>query len=299
MKFMLYILVGKGQGKSFKLIPGKEYTVGRYSGDDIKIEDDNISRNHFKIQIKENKYFITDLHSKNGTFVGNKKLSPGIITEVKEGIPIVIGMTIIGLGEVCESILKPYLVPDGLFSDMSEDEDEIELYRIRNTKMNLEFIYNVTYSLIESKDLKEISKKLLDYIFNLLARIDRCVILLIDDQTGEIRYIIYRSRKPIDDPTKVYDRELVEQTLVKKKPVMIKDSNNIEDGDERITESLQLMKIRSAMCVPITSYHGIRGAIYVDSLERPSGFRISDVALLENISGRAALAMDSISLKAS
>jgi FHA domain/GAF domain len=297
MKFMLYILVGKGQGKSFKLIPGKEYTVGRYSGDDIKIEDDNISRNHFKIQIKENKYFITDLHSKNGTFVGNKKLSPGIITEVNEGIPIVIGMTIIGLGEVCESILKPYLGSDGLFSEMSEDEDDIELYRIRNTKMNLEFIYNVTYSFIESKDLKEISKKLLDYIFNLLARIDRCVILLIDDQTGEIRYIIYRSRKPIDDPTKVYDRELVEQALVKKKPVIIKDSNNIEDEDDKVTQSLRLMKIRSAISVPIVGRYGIRGVIYIDSLEKPNGFRSSDLALLREVCVRAAIAMDNLSLK--
>jgi hypothetical protein len=297
MEFTLYILVGKGQGKSFRLIPDKEYTVGRHSEDDIKIEDENISRNHFKIQIKENKYFITDLHSKNGTFVGNKKLSPSIVTEVKEGIPILIGMTIIGLGGVCESILKPYSGSPDLFNEMSEDRDDIGLYRVRNTKMNLEFIYNVTYSLMESKDLKEISKKLLDNIFNFLARIDRCVILLIDDQTGEIRYIIYRSKKPVDDPIKVYDSELVEQAMIRKKPVMIKDSNNIEYEDDKITQSLRLMKIRSAISVPIVGRYGVRGVIYIDSLEKPNGFRSSDLALLRDVCVRAAIAMDNVSLK--
>jgi len=299
MKLKLYILVGKGQGKSFKLAPGKEYTVGRHSENDIRIEDNNISRNHFKIQVIENKYFITDLHSKNGTFIGDKKLSPGIAAEVREGVPIVIGMTIIGLGEVCESCLKPFLGSAGVFSEMSEDRDDIELYRVRNTKMNLEFIYNVTYSFMESKDLKEIAKKLLNCIFNLLTRIDRCVILLNDDQTGEIRYIIYRSRKPVDDPTQVYNKDLVEQALIMNKPVMVKDSNNIEDGDEKITQSLQLMKISSAISVPIAGCYGIRGAIYVDSLESPNGFRSSDLALLRDVCVRAALAMDNVSLQLS
>jgi hypothetical protein len=299
MELKLYILVGKGQGKSFKLVPGKGYTVGRHSENDIRIEDNNISRNHFKIQVIENKYFITDLHSKNGTFIGDKKLSPGIAAEVREGVPIVIGMTIIGLGEVCESCLKPFLGSAGVFSEMSEDRDDIELYRVRNTKMNLEFIYNVTYSFIESKDLKEIAKKLLNCIFNLLTRIDRCVILLNDDQTGEIRYIIYRSRKPVDDPTQVYNKDLVEQALIMNKPVMVKDSNNIEDGDEKITQSLQLMKISSAISVPIAGCYGIRGAIYVDSLESPNGFRSSDLALLRDVCVRAALAMDNVSLQLS
>jgi len=299
MELKLYILVGKGQGESFKLVPGKEYTVGRHSENDIIIEDNNISRNHFKIQVIENKYFITDLHSKNGTFIGDKKLSPGIAAEVREGVPIVIGMTIIGLGEVCESCLKPFLGSAGFFSEMIEDGDDIELYRVRDTKMNLEFIYTVTYSFMESKNLNEIAKKLLNCIFNLLTRIDRCVILLTDEQTGEIRYIIYRSRKPIDDPTQVYNKDLVEQVLIMNKPVMIKDSNNIEDGDEKITQSLRLMKIRSAISVPIAGCYGIRGAIYVDSLEGPNGFRSSDLAILRDVCVRAALAMDNVSLQMS
>ncbi len=297
MEHKLYILVGKGQGTSFELTPGKEYTVGRHSENDLIIDDDNISRNHFSIQVMDNKYFVTDLDSKNGTFIGEKRLSPGIATEVREGIPIVIGMTIIGLGEVCESCLKPFLGSAGIFSEMSEERDDIELYRVRNTKMNLEFIYNTTYALMESKNTREIAKKLLNCIFNLLIRVDRCVIILTDEETGENRYIIYRARKPVDDPTLVFNRDIVEQTLKMNKPIMVKDSTIIKDGDEKITQSLQLMKISSAISVPIAGCYGIRGAIYVDSLENPNGFRSSDLALLQDLCVRAALAMDNVSLQ--
>ena len=120
---------------------------------------------------------------------------------------------------------------------------------------------------------------------------------MIDDQTREIRYIIYRSRKLVDDPTKVYDRELIEQALIREKPLMIKDSNNIEDEDDKVTQSLRLMKIRSALSVPIVGRYGIRGLIYIDSLEKPDGFRSSDLVILRDLCVRAAIAMDNVSLK--
>ena len=299
MEYKLCILAGKGQGESFKLEHGKEYTVGRLSENDIRIVDDNISRNHFKIQIKGNKYFITDLHSRNGTFVEGRDLSPGIETEVREGVPIVIGMTILGLGEISELSLKPFLDSSGFSDETSEYGEIAESNRVMTIKKNLEFIYNLTNSLMESKDIKEISKKLLDNIFNLFKRIDRCVIVLFDDETGKINNSFYRSRKPDEDPKKVYNRELVKRALIMNKPVIVKDSNIMEDENDKITQSLQLMNIRSAMCVPIAGRYGVRGAIYVDSLERPNGFRTSDVALLKDVSGRAALAMDNVSLQMS
>jgi hypothetical protein len=296
VEYKLSILIGKGQGKSFRLEQGEVYTVGRHSENDIRIVDDNISRTHFKIQVKGNRYFITDLYSKNGTFVDGRDLSPGVETEVREDVPIVIGMTVLGLGESCELCLKPFLDSAGFRSDLGEDADLAESERVMAIKKNMEFIYDVNNYLTESKDLNEISQKIVNNIFNLFKRIDRSVIVLVDAETGKIENIIYRSRKPVDDPKKLYNRELVEKALIMNRPVMVRDSSVTEDEDARVTESLQLMKIRSAMCVPITSPFSIRGVIYVDSLERSNGFRASDAALLKDVSGRLALAMDNLSL---
>ena len=292
----LYILAGSDEGSSFDIGFRESVTIGRSPLCDIQIKDNNISRFHLKIQRKGPKYFIMDLGSKNGTFVDGIDLSPGIESELKEGIPIVIGMTVLGLGETSELSLKPFLDAAGFHDKGSVHEEVAEPHRVMAIKKNLEFIYNVSDSLMKSKDLKEISAKLFDNIFNLLKRIDRCVIIIINHQTGKIDNIIYRSKKPVEDPQKVYNRELVERALTMNKPVMVKDSNIMEDEDDKVTESLQLMKIRSAMCVPIAGLYGVKGAIYVDSLERPNGFRTSDVALLKDVGGRVAIAMDNVSL---
>jgi hypothetical protein len=297
MEFELCILVGKDQGKCFRLVPGKEYVVGRHSENDIVTVDKNISRNHFKIQVRGNRYFITDLGSKNGTFVEGRDLNPGIETEAREGVPIVIGMTILGLGEISKTSLKPFLDSAGFSGEVDAYGEFVKPDRVMAVKKNLEFIYNMNNLLMESKDLKEIFDKLLDGIFNLFKRVDRCVIITVDNQTGEFADITYRSRKSVDDPQKVYNRELVKKALIMDRPVMVKDSNIMEDENDIVTESLQLMNIKSAMCVPITSLYSIKGVIYVDSLSRPKGFRKNDLALLKDVAGRAGLAMDTVSLK--
>ena len=294
----LYVLAGPDEGSSFDIGFREGVTIGRSSLCDIQIKDDNISRFHVKIRRSGTKYYIMDLGSKNGTYFNGRDLSPGIETELKDGVPIVIGMTILGLGETSKSCLKQFLDSTGFCGQANECGEDGESHRVMATKRNLEFIYNMSNSLSDSRDVKEITEKLLNNIFDLLKRIDRCVIILTDEK-GEIRNIVYRSRKPVEDPSKVYNRELVERALIINKPVVVKDSNTMKDEDDKITESLHIMKIRSAMCVPISGGYGVKGAIYVDSLERPNGFRTSDVALLKDVGGRAALAMDNLSLQMS
>jgi hypothetical protein len=298
MEYMMRILIGKGEGESFKLEPGKEYTVGRHSESDIKILDNNVSRKHFKIQVKNDKYFITDLESRNGTFVDGMDLSPGIETEVKADVPIIIGMTIIGLGPFCDQYLKPFLDSAGFNKVVSIDGEVERPKRVLSIKKNMEFIYRVNDCLMDHKDKKEIFKKLINNIFNLLTRVDRCVCISINDETGGIEDILYRSKSPLDDPNKAYNKELVNKTLLLKKILIVKDSNN-DHSDDRVTKSLQMMKIRSAMCVPVASDNKIRGVIYLDSFERPDGFRESDAVLLKDVCDRVALAMDNVSIRMS
>ena len=157
MGYELCILGGKNQGESFKVLSGKSYIVGKHSENDIIIADPNISRTHFKIQIKNNKYFITDLGSKNGTFVDGRDLTPGIETEVRKGVPIVIGTTILGFGEMCKTCLKPFLGSAGLSSEIYESGEAAELKRVMAIKKNLEFIYNTIAS-----DLERVIHKVLD-----------------------------------------------------------------------------------------------------------------------------------------
>jgi hypothetical protein len=134
MEFQLCIMVGRGEGESFILVPGKEYILGRHTENDMMIMDKWVSRNHFKIQVKQNRYFITDLYSKNGTFADGKDLCPGTATEVKEGVPIVIGMTVLGLGKMYQTCLKPFLDSIRFRSEVNEHGKSIVPRRAMTTR---------------------------------------------------------------------------------------------------------------------------------------------------------------------
>jgi signal transduction histidine kinase/ActR/RegA family two-component response regulator len=68
------------------------------------------------------------------------------------------------------------------------------------------------------------------------------------------------------------------------------DTRNADDSER--SKSMELMKIRSVMCVPLVSKSQTRGIIYVDSIKRPYGFRKEDLALLTALSSPAAIAIE-------
>jgi len=104
----LYVLDGPDKGQSFDL-EGETIHIGRTTGNHIRLKDKHISRKHLRIFRRGEKHFIKDLESKNGTFVGGLPISPGVEFELKEGVPIMIGISVICLGEGCLEEVKAFL----------------------------------------------------------------------------------------------------------------------------------------------------------------------------------------------
>jgi pSer/pThr/pTyr-binding forkhead associated (FHA) protein len=96
----LYVLDGPDRGKAFELEVDTIY-IGRSPRGHIQLKDSYVSRRHLRIFRKGERYFVEDLNSKNGTSVAGEALSPGVELELKERTPIVIGVTVICLGEGC------------------------------------------------------------------------------------------------------------------------------------------------------------------------------------------------------
>jgi two-component system NtrC family sensor kinase len=293
MPSKLLILEGQDKGRCFKLEQGNAYIIGRSPHSDIQIKDKSVSRYHLLIRKKEEEYILTDLNTENGTFVNGKDLEPGVEWEADDGSLIVIGMTILGLGDVCKTSLKPLLESIGICFEDGESRETPNPYRTKALKKNLKFIYNVSNDLGKSKNIHEILESTLDHIFHLLKRIDRCVMILTGEKTGEASEVVYRSRKPVDNLESVYNKDLVKKALLLNTTVYVSDSS---DEDDENADTLKLRNIKSALCVPIYSGLQPRGAIYVDSLQRTYGFRTSDVALLRDIGRRISHAMDYVEL---
>ena len=94
----LYIMSEKDGPRFFELNHGITY-LGRSAINDVQIQDKYVSREHLLLRKLGDKILVRDLGSKNGTFVNGNQISPGPEVEVKVGSSIVIGMSVICLGE--------------------------------------------------------------------------------------------------------------------------------------------------------------------------------------------------------
>lgn len=72
-----------------------EYSIGRDPTCDIVVVDPYVSRFHAKILYRDGKWFIEDLGSKNGTYINGEDIRGKGAVELKEGIEIVIGFSVI------------------------------------------------------------------------------------------------------------------------------------------------------------------------------------------------------------
>jgi len=84
------------RGRTFEL--GEELTVGRASGCQIALDDSYVSQLHARVFRRDNQFYVEDLGSTNGTFVGNPgdalpttPLTPHERHELAEGERIYLG----------------------------------------------------------------------------------------------------------------------------------------------------------------------------------------------------------------
>jgi signal transduction histidine kinase/pSer/pThr/pTyr-binding forkhead associated (FHA) protein/ActR/RegA family two-component response regulator len=286
----LFFLSGPEKGETHDL---KEEVifVGRAPDNHIQIKERHVSRRHLKIVQKGEKYFIEDLRSTNGTYIRDKQINAGKVFEVREGVPIGIGNVFFSLGKEYKrdiASLQKFVDPSNPLNDTVETD------RPKTSLRNLELIYSVSKMLMQSLDLSDLFEKILDQIFELLKRIDRGAILLVDPRSGKITRVISRSKDDSKHGARPYSRTVVNKVLKEGKAVMMSNTMR-EDKDDR-SVSMELMKIKSVMCVPLMSKSKIRGAIYVDSVSKPYGFRKEDLSLLSALSSPAAIAIENATL---
>ena len=251
----LHILTGPDKAQAFD-VKDEPLFIGRSPQNDIQMSDITVSRRHLKIFRKRNKYFINDLKSENGTFVGGREIPAGIDYEIKEGVPIVVGMSLLCVGEGCLEYVMPLLNSIDLSRDIREDSGIFLQHKSMTTEKIIELVYKVTELLPLNLDVEEILEKVLDYIFDFLRNIDRAAIILIDLKTGEFKKVASRLREPSEDTTTAYNREVVDRVIREAKAFMV--SNTHAQADQDLVGTLKLTKIESLMCVPMISGSKIR-----------------------------------------
>jgi len=289
----LYILSGPDAKIRTHEIQKEILFVGRSTDNDIQVPDQFVSRKHLKILQEGEKFFVKDLFSKNGTFVNGELINPGVEYPLAEGLPVVIGMSVICLGRGCSEEILSFLESSHVAS-VTLSEDEIPPSRPLTVKKNMDLVYKVCEALTQPLDLRETLSRVLEHVFEVFARIDRGAIILVDAESGEIRETVSRTKQS-GSPLR-YSMDVVNRVLQRREAVMISDADT-EQSEGELPETLKLLNIKSVMCVPLVSRARVWGVLYADSVTKPYGFRGEDLYLLSALSSPVAMTIENALLK--
>ena len=265
--------------------------IGREQENDISINDVSVSRKHLRVFNNGQTYFIEDLRSRNGTWLDGSMVKAGEKCEVGQGDSVALGNVIVSFGQK---------TPDGSISN----QYAIDLSRnagapgsnpghddtLMTDRRKLQQIHEITTSLTESLDIKEVFARVIDSLFLYFKRIDSGAILLIDEKAGKLKKAISKVRDGAKNSTFPFSTSVVRRAIVQAKAIMIADTR--QETDTPLSESLEVNRIISAMCVPLITKTATRGVIYVHSSTAPQGFQKEDLLFITSLGNPVAVAID-------
>lgn len=91
---VLILIRGTPQGKKYSLKGQKKFILGRDKTAEIQLDDANVSRQHSQIILEEDKIYIADMGSRNGTFLNDENIGTNKVELAKEDM-IKLGSTVL------------------------------------------------------------------------------------------------------------------------------------------------------------------------------------------------------------
>jgi len=288
----LVILNGREIGRTLRVREGVSY-LGRSLDNEIRIEDKTISRKHLKIENVRGKLFVTDLSSRNGTFYDGKYVIPGREVEVKEGVSLAIGMTVICFGEDCKEQIVPFLDTASFILEKGKKEGVSSVSGDRRSETDQkreDLLAKVARTLKGTEPLRVILENVMGNIFHHLKRVDRGAFVLVEPETLKTVETICTVNESSEAVRASFSEEVVQCVLRDGKPLIF--LRGYTEERSTLVDTLKVQKIESVICVPLINGSQTVGVMYVDSLKRPDGFRKDDLLTLLNIGQRVALAVE-------
>ena len=112
-------------------------TVGRTPGNDLVLDDSRISRRHARIEVEGNGLRVVDLHSTNGTYLGDTRLLPGVAARWGAGQPLRLGE--ISIEWVAPAVARPPgPAPDVTVLDGAPESSYVEQISVSRAQFALD-----------------------------------------------------------------------------------------------------------------------------------------------------------------
>ncbi len=305
--------------KSIRLDPGV-ITIGRAQSNTICLVYGSASRNHARISLIDGQYVLSDLKSRNGTYVNKKRIKN---ISLKHNDQVVFGdrSFVFSLKDpehddsdsVCTSSEDTvfFQEDDDQLSDMVErkaenaaqtflnpnkDRKEISAEQALDAHSRLLILYQLSDKLKYVKNVDKILSMGTDLIFGALPSAERGVVMLRSSSKAPLkaRIIKYRQEKPDGDVIPV--SQTVINKVIKEKLALV-SRNALDDSRFDAGDSIMIHDLKSIMCVPLISRQIVIGVLHIDTSRILDSFTQNDLEFAAVIANEMSIAIDNSRLQ--
>ena len=308
---MLYGISGPAKGRKVLLGPDV-VSIGRREDMTVSIGDPKLSGHHADLICTDGGCVLRDSMSTNGTFVNGQLAAEARLAEndrVRMGRSEFVVTCLERLDEVEASLATadtPETTTQSATSVIGTPRVQMAL---ATQSVQAATVCDTAEPTAAHKlcSLYEIARRInvlseLDTLLELIVSMileemdaDRAVLLLPDRGTGELTATVTKCRAPHDDTAIVQLSEtIVRQAVESRESILTEDAGR----DERFLdgESVALVGIRSAMCVPLLVNDIVVGVVYVDKLSPAGAFGAQDLEFLTVLCNSAAISIENARL---
>ncbi len=297
----MYIVVYLGSGKVNELKTEKrEITVGRDPSCDLVLDEQTISRKHASIALEGESIIVRDLGSRNGTFVGGRRVD---VSKIEPGQDIRIGTYRITVyrkeppqSEVAagDETSRTCVITSINASEVSVGADiEEGVVSQKALSQRLKAISDLGRRLCGQLTLRQIGEAFIDVVFDTFSKVDRAIVLLEDNQAGGLVPFCVKDRSGRGAPSGV-SSTLVNTILRERQAVVCSDTTT--DDRFKDARSLQDLRIRSTMCAPLLIGDKVIGMAEADSSGGGIAFSEDDLRVFTALSSQVSIAVENARL---
>ena len=270
--------------------------LGRNASCDIAFPPKNfaVSREHARIVSSQGRFFIEDLHSRNGTYVNNAPIHERVELQDRDEI------------RICEYLYTfhdpeaPRPVESILIeASISSNESQIALEAQPADKVRE--LIEITNNLSNTLELDSFLPKVVEGLFRLFKQADRGFIILREeaierDKTVEGLILkVFKTRRPENQADTKFSSSIVRQCLKTMQALLICDAAQVKDLD--MSPSMAELRNHSVMCAPLwTQDNKAFGVIQLDTSDRGKIFTQDDLGLFMAVARQASVAMENVRL---
>ena len=277
-------------------LEGPVITIGRALGNDIRLTNTLVSRHHCRIETQGDQAWLIDLGSANGTAVNGEKATRRLLAP----------------GDEIELSTEAKLTVDAEGPDEPNQTQRIELPEDDEVGMrtlsgeakvereNLRVFAKITRELVRETELLPLLRLIVDSAVALVGG-ERGFLLLTDphqedasDGPANVKKMTVNVARSFDHSDIVVPRSrlsmgIAGRVVAERKPVLSLDATN----DDRFEDfkSVEDLRLRSVMCLPILIEGAVEGVVYVDNRLQFGAFSQDDCELVELLASQASIAI--------